>query len=419
MARRRKPEPPGCLTIIVGFFLLTYGLCALALVLEDTAKRLHVPVGWAIVIILLSPAILYLAFLLLRTVIIKIVQTVSDDIRRKKREEILAPEYIPAQPKEPPLPPVPEPPQPEPEQEAPPAPDFTWQPPRPTPKPRIKVTVGIDKSRPRSRIGMGRQLDQCEPDCVALDISAIRNPAGEGELVEISAIKLRSYTPVDVFSTLIKPSRPLNSMEMADLGLTNVMLSKAPAIGNVMEALWDFLDGEVILSLNTQPTMFTLYDVLLTYTDHILSNNYLDIRTLAKAAMPDLEGERLGSIARRLGGPQSTSPRIMGICEIMVACYAQLAPMLQPAPDAAPEPEETPPPEPTQAGTQLDDLLIPAIDWILREKNPTTGALQKEFGIGYDKAKNLMNQIELLGVVGPPNGSKPREVLMGINPLTD
>lgn len=400
MARRRKPEPPGCLTIIVGFFLLTYGLCALALVLEDTAKRLHVPVGWAIVIILLSPAILYLAFLLLRTVIIKIVQTVSDDIRRKKREEILAPEYIPAQPKEPPLPPVPEPPQPKPEQEAPPAPVFTWQP-------------------PRSRIGMGRQLDQCEPDCVALDISAIRNPAGEGELVEISAIKLRGYTPVDVFSTLIKPSRPLNSMEMADLGLTNVMLSKAPAIGNVMEALWDFLDGEVILSLNTQPTMFTLYDVLLTYTDHILSNNYLDLRTLAKAAMPDLEGERLGSIARRLGGPQPTSPRIMGICEIMVACYAQLAPMLQPAPDAAPEPEETPPPEPTQAGTQLDDLLIPAIDWILREKNPTTGALRKEFGIGYDKAKNLMNQIELLGVVGPPNGSKPREVLMGINPLTD
>ena len=365
-------------------------------------------------IILLSPAILYLAFLLLRAVIIKIVRTVSDDIRRRNREEILAPEYIPAQPKEEPLPPVPEP-----EPEAPPAPAFTWQPPRPAPKQSIKVTVGIDKTRPRSRVGMGRQLDQCEPDCVALDISAIRNSTGEGELVEISAIKLRNYTPVDVFSTLIKPSRPLTSMEMADLGLTNVMLSKAPAIGNVLEALWDFLDGEVILSLNTQPTMFTIYDVLLTYTDHILSNNYLDLRTLAKAAMPDLEGERLGSIARRLGGPQPTSSRIMGICEIMVACYAQLAPMLQPTPGAAPEPEEAPPPEPTQEGTQLDDLLIPAIDWILREKNPTTGALRKEFGIGYDKAKNLMNQIELLGVVGPPNGSKPREVLMGINPLTD
>lgn len=99
MARRRKPEPPGCLTIIVGFFLLTYGLCALALVLEDTAKRLHVPVGWAIVIILLSPAILYLAFLLLRAVIIKIVQTVSDDIRRRNREEILAPDIAPSSPR--------------------------------------------------------------------------------------------------------------------------------------------------------------------------------------------------------------------------------------------------------------------------------------------------------------------------------
>jgi S-DNA-T family DNA segregation ATPase FtsK/SpoIIIE len=36
--------------------------------------------------------------------------------------------------------------------------------------------------------------------------------------------------------------------------------------------------------------------------------------------------------------------------------------------------------------------------------------LQTAFGIGYPKARKIIEMLEAEGVVGPGNGSKPREV---------
>ena len=38
--------------------------------------------------------------------------------------------------------------------------------------------------------------------------------------------------------------------------------------------------------------------------------------------------------------------------------------------------------------------------------------LQRKFNIGYPRAGKIMDQLEIAGVVGPPQGGKPRQVLM-------
>ncbi len=47
----------------------------------------------------------------------------------------------------------------------------------------------------------------------------------------------------------------------------------------------------------------------------------------------------------------------------------------------------------------------------------STSLLQRRLGIGYGRAARIIDQLHAAGVLGPPNGSKPREILVGLEDL--
>jgi DNA segregation ATPase FtsK/SpoIIIE, S-DNA-T family len=59
-----------------------------------------------------------------------------------------------------------------------------------------------------------------------------------------------------------------------------------------------------------------------------------------------------------------------------------------------------------------DDLYGDAVDLILEMQTASVSMLQRRFRIGYSRAARLIDEMELRGVVGPYEGSKPRTVLM-------
>ena len=59
-----------------------------------------------------------------------------------------------------------------------------------------------------------------------------------------------------------------------------------------------------------------------------------------------------------------------------------------------------------------DDVLYEEVrEFVIREQKASTSLLQRSFAIGYNRAARLVDALEQNGVVGPMNGSKPREVL--------
>jgi S-DNA-T family DNA segregation ATPase FtsK/SpoIIIE len=58
-----------------------------------------------------------------------------------------------------------------------------------------------------------------------------------------------------------------------------------------------------------------------------------------------------------------------------------------------------------------DDLLEEAVKLVVESGRVSTSLLQRRLGIGYPRASRLMDQLEEEGVIGPADGSKPREVL--------
>lgn len=59
-----------------------------------------------------------------------------------------------------------------------------------------------------------------------------------------------------------------------------------------------------------------------------------------------------------------------------------------------------------------DDLVEQAIQLVVRSQKGSSSFLQRRLSIGFNRAARLLEELEEAGVVGPPNGSKPREVLI-------
>jgi len=65
-----------------------------------------------------------------------------------------------------------------------------------------------------------------------------------------------------------------------------------------------------------------------------------------------------------------------------------------------------------------DDKYEDAVRVVMEHKAASASLLQRRLGVGYNRAANLIDEMEAQGVVGPAQGSKPRKVLMGSESLT-
>lgn len=64
------------------------------------------------------------------------------------------------------------------------------------------------------------------------------------------------------------------------------------------------------------------------------------------------------------------------------------------------------------AAAERDDMLEEAMELVVKTGRASTTFLQRRLGIGYPRASRIMDQLEEEGIVGPAEGSRPRDVLV-------
>ena len=64
-----------------------------------------------------------------------------------------------------------------------------------------------------------------------------------------------------------------------------------------------------------------------------------------------------------------------------------------------------------------DKLFREAAECCIQNQGGSTSLLQRRLKIGYGRAARIIDQLHLAGILGPPDGSKPRDVLMGLDDL--
>ncbi len=66
-------------------------------------------------------------------------------------------------------------------------------------------------------------------------------------------------------------------------------------------------------------------------------------------------------------------------------------------------------------GLQIDDKMEEAIQCVIEAGQASTSLIQRRLKVGYARAGRMIDDMEQLGVVGPHQGPKPRDVLMTYN----
>ena len=62
---------------------------------------------------------------------------------------------------------------------------------------------------------------------------------------------------------------------------------------------------------------------------------------------------------------------------------------------------------------ERDELFDESVELFRQENRASSSLLQRRFRIGYNRAARILDQMEEAGIVGPPDGSKSRELLAG------
>jgi S-DNA-T family DNA segregation ATPase FtsK/SpoIIIE len=64
-----------------------------------------------------------------------------------------------------------------------------------------------------------------------------------------------------------------------------------------------------------------------------------------------------------------------------------------------------------------DKLFRDAAEVVVQNQQGSTSLLQRRLKVGYGRAARIIDQLHAAGVLGPPEGSKPRDVLVGLDQL--
>ena len=59
-----------------------------------------------------------------------------------------------------------------------------------------------------------------------------------------------------------------------------------------------------------------------------------------------------------------------------------------------------------------DPLYNEIVDYVIQAGKISASLIQRKYRLGYNRAARIIDLLEERGIIGPPNGSKPREVLI-------
>lgn len=87
-------------------------------------------------------------------------------------------------------------------------------------------------------------------DFVAIDTETTGLHCSNNQIVELTAIRFREWEPVEIFTTLVNPGKPIPEEATQIHGITDEMVEDAPRIGEVIKDFDSFIGADILVGHN-------------------------------------------------------------------------------------------------------------------------------------------------------------------------
>lgn len=144
----------------------------------------------------------------------------------------------------------------------------------------------------------GNSLIQFPSSYVVVDIETTGLSPEYDSIIEICAMKYSDNVLTDSFSSLVNPGFPISDFISALTGITNDMLSSAPALDSVIPKFYDFVKDSVLVGHNVHFDLNFLYDACMEYLSLPLSNDFIDTLRISRRLHPENRHNRLSDLSK-------------------------------------------------------------------------------------------------------------------------
>ena len=180
------------------------------------------------------------------------------------------------------------------------------------------------------RLYKGNSLIKKLDDYTVLDIETTSLDSFSGEIVEISAIKVRNRKEVDSFSKLIKTKNEIGYFTTRLTGITNEMVEKqGKELVVVLQEFRKFLDKDIIVGHNVNFDINFIYDNMEENLNEYLSNDFVDTLRISRKVLPNLRHHKLDDLIRYFNLTRRNEHRALNDCILTNQVYINLAKMLK------------------------------------------------------------------------------------------
>ena len=171
------------------------------------------------------------------------------------------------------------------------------------------------------RSDKGHSLIKVLGDYTVLDIETTSLDSFHGEIIEISALKVREKKKVASFSELIHIDHEIGYFTTRLTGITQEMLEEGKDLEEVLIHFKEFLGNDIIVGHNVNFDIDFIYDAMEEVLGCSLSNDYVDTLRLSRKLLPDLKHHKLDDLIAYFHLPKRKEHRALNDCLLTNEVY--------------------------------------------------------------------------------------------------